>query len=305
MKLAQTLIALTVLAVTGTGAEAQQPNLPFYGANLPWRAGLSGVPDIPAPIPVPAARPIPEGFSYYLRLDFTYGMNAGDLSFSEAGRNYGAGATAGSAFTSAPSFRFAGPQFSSVANKTEDTFSGGLGFGAYFTPMLRGDFTLEFRGARTTTVDGQYSYTSVNTGGPITGVMQDKFKVQSTLALMNAYVDLLPRGGFSPYLGAGIGFAYNQIDRSYMDSEFGNGTGQFVSGRATGNSVTFAAALMAGATVAFDHRWAIDFNYRALYMQGVDASINTVGLTNAQLSQAHLGDNWEHQVRVGLRFNIW
>jgi hypothetical protein len=133
MKLAQTLFALTVLGVIGTSAEAQQPNLPFYGANLPWRAGLGDVPDIPAPIPVPMARPVPEGFSYYLRLDFTYGMNAGDLSFSEVGRNYGAGAAPGSVFTSAQSFRFAGAPFSSVANKTEDTFSGGLGFGAYFT----------------------------------------------------------------------------------------------------------------------------------------------------------------------------
>jgi opacity protein-like surface antigen len=59
---------------------------------------------------------------------------------------------------------------------------------------------------------------------------------------------------------------------------------------------------MAGVTFAFDHRWALDVNYRALYMQGASATVTT---NIGQISKAEVADSWEHQVRVGLRFNIW
>ena len=36
---------------------------------------------------------------------------------------------------------------------------------------------------------------------------------------MNGYVDILPRGMFTPYVGAGIGFVYNQVSRSYLNNE--------------------------------------------------------------------------------------
>lgn len=303
MKLAQVLTALAALAVVGTSAAAQQPDLSFHIPSPPWRAGLGDVADIPAPIPVPAATPIPEGFSYYLRLDFAYGMNASEPSFSEVGRLYGSGGAAPYTAVGSP-FGFAGSGFSSVVSRTEDTLSGGLGFGAYLTPMLRSDVTLEFRSDRTTTVNGTYSYTGA---GPTTvnGSMQDTFKTRSTVALLNAYLDLLPRGGFSPYVGAGIGFSYNQFGRNYTNTETGGATPQIVGGSASANNVSLAAALMGGVTFAFDHRWAIDLNYRALYLQGGSGSLTVGGLAPAQRSQASLGDSWEHQVRVGLRFNIW
>jgi opacity protein-like surface antigen len=36
---------------------------------------------------------------------------------------------------------------------------------------------------------------------------------------VNGYLELLPRGMFTPYVGAGIGFVYNQITRSYVNTE--------------------------------------------------------------------------------------
>lgn len=304
MRLAYAFLALAAAAaVFSSGAEAQTYDLGSNRIGQFSRAGLGDVPPIPAPIPVPAPTPVPEGFSYYIRTDFAYGLNAGDPSFSESGRRFGANSPAASFSTTSP-FSFGGSQFSSIANHTENSISGGLGFGAYFTPRFRGDMTLEFRGDKTTTVDATYSYTS-GIPAAVSGSLRDRLQVRSALGMVNGYYDILPRGGFTPYVGAGVGFAYNQFTRTYLDSETGNNTAQFLSGSAKGNNVTFVAALMGGATFAFDHRWAIDLNYRALYMQGFDTSLVVPGLTTAQTSQARYGDAWEHQVRVGLRFNIW
>ena len=58
---------------------------------------------------------------------------------------------------------------------------------------------------------------------------------------------------------------------------------------------------MAGVTVSFDHRWAIDIGYRAQYLDEVSVDLTPSG----QLSKATMGDHWEHQARIGLRANIW
>lgn len=304
MRLAYALLALAAPAAVSGGAQAQTLDLGYDRIAQFSRAGLGDVPAIPAPIPVPAPTPVPEGFSYYLRTDLAYGFNAGQQDFSESGRNYGSGGNSAN-FNAASPFSFAGPRFSSVVNNTDNSISGSIGFGAYFTPRFRGDMTLEFRGDKATTIDATYSYTSLAPAN-VNGVVRERLQVRSTLAMANGYFDILPRGGFSPYVGAGVGFAYNQFSRSYSDLETTpTGASQFAGGSVRGNNVTFAAALMGGVTFAFDHRWAIDLSYRALYMQGFNTSMSVAGLTNIQLSQGRLGDNWEHQVRVGLRFNIW
>ena len=58
---------------------------------------------------------------------------------------------------------------------------------------------------------------------------------------------------------------------------------------------------MAGVSFSLNHQWAIDVNYRALYLEG--ASVTTT--LNPEPSTARIGDVWEHQVRVGLRLNLW
>lgn len=307
MKLAHVCLALLASAMACETATAQTydvDNNDLRGVRMFARSGLRDIADIPAPIPVPAANPVPEGFSYYLRLDMAYGLNARQPSFAEAGRAYGSGG-AGS-FNSASSFAYGGAPFSSVLTNTEDSYAGGIGFGAYFTPTLRGDFTLELRGDRNSTTEGVYSYTSTGGGNPtITGWVQDTIELRTTVGMINGYMDLLPRGGFTPYVGAGVGLAYNQLTRKYVNTETGGGATQSVSGTGTDVKLGFAGALMGGVTFAFDHSWAIDLNYRALYLQGGNVALTTTGLATNQRSTVTLGDTWEHQVRIGLRFNIW
>jgi opacity protein-like surface antigen len=58
---------------------------------------------------------------------------------------------------------------------------------------------------------------------------------------------------------------------------------------------------MAGASFSFDHRWALDVGYRALFLDGGSVDLTPSG----QLSQGTIDHQWEHQVRVGVRINIW
>ncbi len=311
MKLKFALVTLGALAAASgpAGAEGlawgtglKDPGAPL-APNLRWGAGLKEM-AVPAPIPVPAPVPVPEGFTYYLRADLGWGFT-GDRSYSENGRVFGndggAFVAVGGPFTSSA---FAGP--GDLSN--DGSFIGTIGTGMYFSPRLRGDLTLDFRSKQKLDADSTYSYVSTTPGTTVSGVIHDRFSLRSVVGLANLYWDILPRGLFSPYIGAGIGFVYNDAIRNFTDTETavsGVGTtAQVVSGSSKDKNVALAGALMAGATFAFDHHWALDVGYRALFLDGVDVA-TALNSPTASNSKASLGDQWEHQVRVGLRFNIW
>jgi opacity protein-like surface antigen len=236
---------------------------------------------VPAPIPVPAPVPIAESFSYYLRADIGWGL-AGDPSYSESGAVYG----------TPPGVPLTGRSIG-----TGDVFHGSVGAGVYLTPHLRGDITLDLRGTQ------DINATSTYIDGANTGTVRDMIKLQGTVGLVNLYWDLLPRGSFSPYVGAGIGFVHSNIDRNFVTTE-APANAIVASGSSGADNFGLAAALMAGATFAWNHTWALDVNYRALYMDGGDVT-TILAPGTAGISTADLGSQWEHQFRIGLRANIW
>lgn len=268
-------------------------------------AGLKDM-AVPAPIPVPAAIPVREGFSYYLRADLGYSWNGTNASFSEFGNLFGNGPAP---FTAAAPFAFGqAPQFGALTTSTNDVFIGTIGVGAYFLPRFRGDITLDFRGRQGFDANTTYSYASTSPGvATVNGIVRETIRVRGTVAMVNGYFDILPRGAFSPYVGAGIGFVYNDVERTHFNQETAlNGAGAVVATQtfnASGKDPTWglAAALMAGVTFSFDHRWALDVGYRAQYLDEVSVDLTPSG----QLSKATMGDHWDHQVRAGLRWNIW
>ena len=236
---------------------------------------------VPAPIPVPAPMPIQESFSYYIRADLGWGF-AGDPSFSESGAVYG----------TPPGVALTGRTVG-----TTDVLHGSIGAGAYWSPRFRTDITLDFRG--TQSVDAAATYTD----GPVQGVARDFIELRGTVGLFNAYWDLAPRGVFSPYVGAGIGLVYNQIDRAHVTTDDSGGAQPVVTGSSSSSSLGLAGALMLGVSYSWSHSWVLDIGYRALYMDGGDV-VTTLSGTGGT-SRVEIGSQWEHQVRVGLRANLW
>jgi opacity protein-like surface antigen len=234
--------------------------------------------NVPAPIPVPAPVPIPEAFTYYLRGDIQWGFS-GNPSNSESGAIYGNAGV---------------PLDSRSIDTTNGVFSGSIGGGAYFSPRFRGDLTLDFRGEQN--VDATATYTDV---GPVSGSVRDNVRLRGTVGLANIYWDLLPRGHFTPYIGGGLGFVYNDISRNYTATQ----AGLTVTGSSNDNNYGLAGALMAGVTMSWAPGWALDVGYRALYMSG--GSITTTLSGTAGTSSVDIGSQWEHQLRVGVRVHLW
>jgi opacity protein-like surface antigen len=286
------LACLGLLALLAAAGTAQAGDFSF-GAGLKERdvmpmpaygLGMRDRVEVPAPIPVPAPAPVPEGFTYYLRADLGWSFEP-NASFSGSGLAFGNTPLSYSNLTTSTS--------------TDGVLGGTFGIGAYFTPRFRGDLTLDFRGHQ----DVQATSTYTDIGPPLTGLVSDRLRVNRVIGLANVYWDLMQRGVFTPYVGAGIGFTYNDIQHNHVTSEdTGGGFVVIRTGVGKETNLGLAGALMAGASISLGHQWVIDVNYRALYLEG--GSVSTA-MSTTEVGRATLDNLWEHQVRVGLRFNIW
>jgi opacity protein-like surface antigen len=88
--------------------------------------------------------------------------------------------------------------------KLEDTWSLGGGFGYRFNNWFRADVTADYRSdARITALSSGSNY--------IHGFSTDALKFESTTVLLNGYIDLGNWSGVTPYVGAGIGYAHNNL----------------------------------------------------------------------------------------------
>lgn len=140
----------------------------------------------------------------------------------------------------------------------EDAAALGLGVGYQFSSWLRGDITLDYQfGTRFSAID------SPSVAGA---------ELWSTNLLANGYVDLGTWYGVTPYVGAGVGTAFNDL----------NGNSRW----------NFAWALMAGAAYHLSPNLSFDFGYRYADLGAA---------TGLDLSRV---DITAHEFRVGLRYKL-
>jgi opacity protein-like surface antigen len=265
-----------------------------------------------AAVPVPAPMPIPDyAARWYLRADLGLGFVSPDPS--EKGIIYGDNFYGPDPVTSTP---IATPGHWSVTD-TDTTLSYGAGLGYYWSPIFRTDITLEGRTERKLNIRGTYRYDpdlddelyddpNDDTEYRIAGETRDQGKLNSGLFLVNAYLDFTRSGPLTPYIGAGVGFAMNKLERTYSNTEYTYADGDEYSGprnaaaRDSTYDVTFAAAVMAGLSYSITPVTMLDLNYRYLYIGSSDINLNINGVK----SNFSTGDTHEHQVRLGLRWNI-
>ena len=153
--------------------------------------------------------------------------------------------------------------------------SGGIGY--RFSPHVRGEFILGFRG---------YLLNASDASVPPT-----KFKapVISSSAMASGYYDFAT-AGWTPYVGAGLGLAVNDIRTVTVD----NGAG--FSGAFSGGAKAGAAgAIMAGAGIPLSPRTALDIGYRFISLGKLEiAAEGGYGGATGKLNA--------HELTVGLRF---
>ena len=107
--------------------------------------------------------------------------------------------------------------------------------------------------------------------------------------MANIYYDIRGRDRFTPYIGGGIGFSYNETG----DLNITPGGG------ADGDGTTeFAAALMAGFSYRLSSWWMFDAGYRYLFLG--DAKTQPPGTANSM----QIDDIRAHELRFGVRYEF-
>ncbi|MBN7761201.1 MULTISPECIES: outer membrane protein [Nitratireductor] len=244
---------------------------------------------------VPDVVPVEIGSGWYLRGDIGYSLktSAKDPFTYRTfdGVNYGSAA------------------FDSVSLSKD--FSFGLGFGYSFTDWFRADATLD---RFTAGFNGTTSSAVPCPGAPAgtTCRSEDGSEVTGYSALLNAYVDLGTYVGFTPYVGAGIGYTYMRWDElansAYCVGGGCGGTSFAGTSRHSGESDwRFTYALMAGMSYDFSNNMKVDLGYRYRHVDGGnmfawDAATAAAGATGVQ---GHDSDLATHEIRVGLRYELW
>jgi opacity protein-like surface antigen len=172
-----------------------------------------------------------------------------------------------------------------------NTAVAGVGLGYRFGPNFRMDVTADHR------FDARFKGIAP-TPALATTSMADRGQFQSSTFMANGYVDFGTAGGFTPYVGAGIGVAHNvmsQYVRTTFDAETGVETLQRLPG---GDDYSFAWALMAGVGYRVAPNFTLDLGYRYVslgdvktrtYVSGVGADVESLGA---------------HEVRLGVRYSL-
>lgn len=205
-----------------------------------------------AAIQVPAPIPIPDyANTFYLRGDF------------------------GWAFYDTPGIGEAGLGYTN--DDMGDVYSLGAGFGYNFRDNFRGDITVDYRNEADTSAIH-----------PVNNSIH-RMEFTSVAVLANVYYDMRGRDRLSPYVGGGIGFAYNETD-NHTISTGGNLRGH--------GQAEFAAALMAGFSYRIDEQWMFDAGYRYLFLG--DARTESTPAIN----RLKIEDIQAHELRFGVRYEF-
>ena len=152
---------------------------------------------------------------------------------------------------------------------------------------LRGDLMLGYHGKRT--IDG--------VPGPWNGAVLPPTAdplhtgVSSTTLMFNGYYDILQFGRFTPYLGAGLGLAYNKTDAVSF-----TGPANVISGD---SRWSLAWSLMAGVGISLTERTTLDIGYR--YLDVGRAESGTIDNLGNAFPKVRIDDLAAHEFKIGLR----
>jgi opacity protein-like surface antigen len=155
-------------------------------------------------------------------------------------------------------------------NSIQDTTFLGVGVGYEFNNWFRADVTAEYRTKAAINAYGLFT----NPVGS-TNVFGDQFtgSIRSVVVLANGYIDLGTWNCLTPFVGAGVGVAFNQFT-DLVDigiGESGSGMGQ------NPTKTNVAWALHAGLSYAVTQNFTMELAYRYLNYGSVTDSINCIG----------------------------
>jgi opacity protein-like surface antigen len=166
---------------------------------------------------------------------------------------------------------------------------------------IRGEVMFGYRGDRKIQGEpGAYTRTDITTAGPtVIAPIDDPLhtSVKTYTMMFNAYKDLGSFGGVTPYVGAGVGLAYNRLDETYFTGNYN------LPNRIHGkDDLAFAWSLMAGVGYQLSDRAVLDLGYRYIDMGKVTSDrIDNTGSVNPRV---RIDDLVAHELKIGIRYHF-
>jgi opacity protein-like surface antigen len=193
-----------------------------------------------------------------------------------------------------------------------DTVYVGAGIGWQVSSRFRFDFTGEYR--TTAQVKGMDNLTGelLAPAGELQANTLYQGNVSAFVGLANAYIDLFSSRGFTPYVGAGIGFANVKMSNfttsstaTFIDAATGAAFSETTAGVSASNTQTnFAWAIMAGTSYDLSPNAKLDLGYRYLNL-GSSATTSTLNCVCGTTGQPlKISDLEAHEFRIGIRWML-
>jgi opacity protein-like surface antigen len=172
----------------------------------------------------------------------------------------------------------------------------GVGFGWQARHWLRFDLTGEYRG------DALFVGSDSFPGGTTFpgGTNEYQADITSWLGLANAYIDMGNWCGFTPYIGAGIGFASLTVD-GMRDTNVPNASVGFGDSHTNTN---FAYAFYAGTSFDITPQVSLDLTYRWANLGTAQSGTVTTFDGAASINGVFIKDITSNDVMLGMRYKF-
>jgi opacity protein-like surface antigen len=184
-------------------------------------------------------------------------------------------------------FAFTPPGYS--YKESEDPVFASIGFGYHLNDYLRAEVNLGY-------LPGNKINVRYNDG---TVAASANVKNSAMTGMVNGYVDLGTYVGFTPYVGAGVGLfrSKRNFSASYADADI---PADNFALRDNKTQYSFAYSLNAGVAYQVSKNLLVDLGYQ--YLSSPDAEYATL----ADLDDSPIRKGIDsHQIKVGLRYDLW
>jgi opacity protein-like surface antigen len=191
-----------------------------------------------------------------------------------------------------------------IQQDIQDTTIFGLGVGYEVNNWFRVDFTGEYRTKAQFKVTGSYSGASCN-GGVGTCFDVNTGNYSAEIFMVNAYFDLGTWWCLTPYIGFGVGGAYNTISGMQDNGIISNGTVGFGFAANNASNFNFAWNVQAGLTYSVNNNFKIDFNFRYLNLGSpISPIVECQNTTACPAAFYTFKDMTSEDFRIGFRWML-
>lgn len=201
-----------------------------------------------------------------------------------------------------------------LSRSLADTVYLGAGIGWQLSSRFRLDLTGEYRATAALKAMDNLSAELAGPDGHLQANTLYQGNLSSYVGLLNGYWDLFNVNGFTPYIGAGIGYARHKISgvttasaATFTDATTGEQFATLTQGTSLPRSQnSLAWALMAGTSYDLSPNAKLDLGYRYLNLgSGIAATSSLLdcvcGSVGAPLK---LSDLEAHEFRIGIRWTL-